>query len=175
MLRLLVISAVIVSTLAGVIHDDYAHDGASETGHHHEIEHKHATSHQSFKVHHYHPVPVYVKKEDQHLLKHPVEISGVKHKLKVLHPETQHSHGHGLTLENHSEFEDKTLHGHGGYNHEAPAASYHEGSYSEGGAGGDYSGHYGGGGGEDYSSHYSSDSGDGGHEYHDINVGHHHE
>lgn len=88
MFKLIVISAVVATTLAGVIHDDYGHGGgggggSSETDHHHEVEHKHATSHQSFKVHHFHPVPVYVKKEDQHLLKHPVEVSGVKHKLKV--------------------------------------------------------------------------------------------
>ncbi|XP_055694999.1 probable zinc transporter protein DDB_G0282067 [Lutzomyia longipalpis] len=162
MFKLLVISAVMASALAGIIHDDYGHGGGgggggSETDHHVEVDHKHATSHQSFKVHHFHAVPVYIKKEDQHLLKHPVEVSGVKHKLKVLHPETEHSHGHGLTLENHSEFEDKTLGG------------YHGGGFSHGGHEGaaSYSGgfeHYGGGG----------DDGDhGGHEYHDIHVGHH--
>lgn len=67
-------------TLAGVIHDDG--EGA-ETHHHHEVDHKHATSHQSFKFHHFHAVPVYVKKEDQQFLKHPVEVGGIKHKLKV--------------------------------------------------------------------------------------------
>lgn len=50
----------------------------SKTNHDHKVEHKHATSHQSFKIHHFHPVPVYVKKD-----KHPIEIGGVKHKLKV--------------------------------------------------------------------------------------------
>ncbi|XP_059621839.1 histidine-rich glycoprotein-like [Phlebotomus argentipes] len=159
MLKLVVISAVFACALAGVIHEDFGgHGGESETDHHHEVEHKHATSHQSFKVHHYHPVPVYVKKEDQHFLKHPVEVSGVKHKLKVLHPETEHSHNHGLTIENHSEFEDHKLHGgHGG--------DFHGFSHDESSLGGGFE-HYGGGG----------DDGDhGGHEFHDINVGHHHE
>lgn len=49
----------------------------------HEHKHKPATSHQTFKIHHFHAVPVYVKKEHQHLLKHPLEIGGVNHKLKV--------------------------------------------------------------------------------------------
>lgn len=75
--------------LAGVIqdygeHNEHLHEPqASETDHHHKVEHEHATSHQSFKIHHFHPVPVYVKKEDQHFLKHPVEVGGVDHKLKV--------------------------------------------------------------------------------------------
>lgn len=104
-----------------MIHED---GDAAETHHHHEIDHKHATSHQSFKFHHFHAVPVYVKKEDQQFLKHPVEVGGIKHKLKVfspfhafflqkllfiyhffqiLHPETEHPKSYGLTLENHGE------------------------------------------------------------------------
>lgn len=97
---------------AGVIHEHHNGGGdeeISETEHHHEVDHKHATSHQSFKFHHFHAVPVYVKKEDQEFLKHPVEISGIKHNLKIVHPETEHHHGHGLTLENHSQFEHKGL------------------------------------------------------------------
>lgn len=58
-------------------------DHGSESEHHSEVNHEHATSHQSFKMHHFHPVPVYIKKEDQHFLKHPVEISNVNHKHKV--------------------------------------------------------------------------------------------
>lgn len=76
--------------LAGIIHDHHDfeehhshHEPIEETDHHHKVEHDHATSHQSFKIHHFHPVPVYVKKEDQHLLKHPIEVGGVHHKLKV--------------------------------------------------------------------------------------------
>ncbi|EAA07811.3 histidine-rich glycoprotein [Anopheles arabiensis] len=98
---------------AGLIHHHDHDDDVSETEHHHNIEHKHATSHQSFKFHHFHAVPVYVKKEDQQFLKHPVEISGLKHNLKIVHPETEQHHGHGLTLENHSEFESKLHGGHG--------------------------------------------------------------
>lgn len=75
--------------LGGIIHDHHSfdehshHEPIEETDHHHKVDHEHATSHQSFKIHHFHPVPVYVKKEDQHLLKHPIEIGGVDHKLKV--------------------------------------------------------------------------------------------
>lgn len=68
-------------SLAGVIHDEEPME--SETDHHHKIDHEHATSHQSFKIHHFHAVPVYVKHEDAHYLKNPVEVGGVKHKLKV--------------------------------------------------------------------------------------------
>lgn len=69
---------------AGIIHDHHTHESIeAETDHHHKIDHEHATSHQSFKLHHYHAVPVYVKHEDQHLLKNPIEVGGVKHKLKV--------------------------------------------------------------------------------------------
>ncbi|XP_037934384.1 histidine-rich glycoprotein isoform X2 [Teleopsis dalmanni] len=83
-----------------------------ETEHHHEVEHKHAISHQSVKFHHFHPVPVYVKKEDQHLLKKPIEIGGTKQKLKILHPKTEHNHNYGLVLEEHSE---SHVHDHGHY------------------------------------------------------------
>lgn len=88
-------------------HDDHYH--AEDTEHHHEIEHKHATSHQSLKFHHFHPVPVYIKKDE-----HPLEIGGTKSKLKLLHPETKHSHGHGLVLEHHVD----SHHAHHGHEHE---------------------------------------------------------
>ncbi|XP_020801797.1 histidine-rich glycoprotein [Drosophila serrata] len=103
-------------------HEEYEHhDGGhehhqepehEETELHHEVDHKHATSHQSVKFHHYHAVPVYIKKEDQHLVKKPIEIGGTKQKLKILHPKTEHNHNHGLVLENHSE---SHLHEHGHY------------------------------------------------------------
>lgn len=103
-------------TLAGVIHEhsgDHASAGGdgdtSETEHHHQIEHKHAESHQSVKFIHYHAVPVYVKKEDQKYLHHPVEIGSNKHKLKLVHPETEHAKGYGLTLENHSEYKNHKI------------------------------------------------------------------
>lgn len=64
-----------------MIHDEEPLE--AETDHHHKIDHEHATSHQSFKIHHFHAVPVYVKHEDQQFLKHPVEVGGIKHKLKV--------------------------------------------------------------------------------------------
>lgn len=72
------------------------HYHGEDTEHHHEIDHKHATSHQSIKFHHFHPVSVYIKKDP-----HPIEIGGTKSKLKLVHPETKHNHGHGLVLEHH--------------------------------------------------------------------------
>lgn len=74
-------SSLFALSLGGIIHD--AEPLESETDHHHKIDHEHATSHQSFKIHHFHAVPVYVKHEDQHYLKNPIEVGGVKHKLKV--------------------------------------------------------------------------------------------
>lgn len=113
-------------TLAGVVHEHSGDHHAAgtdgdtaETEHHHHIEHKHAESHQSVKFIHYHAVPVYVKKEDQKYLHHPVEIGSNKHKLKLVHPETEHSKGHGLTLENHSEYK----------NHKVEHEPHHEHHY----------------------------------------------
>lgn len=109
-------ASLVAVTLAGVIHDHHEekiHDAEpSETEHHLEIDHKHAQSHQSFKMFHSHPVPVYVKKEDQKYLKHPVEIAHNNHKVKLIHPETEKHHGHGLTLENHSEFKSHKIEHH---------------------------------------------------------------
>ncbi|XP_047508520.1 cation channel sperm-associated protein 1-like isoform X2 [Pieris napi] len=72
-----------------------------ETGHHHQIQHEHAKSHQSIKFEHFHPVPVYVKKEHSHLLHHPLEKGQSESNLKQIHPETQQAHGYGLVLEDH--------------------------------------------------------------------------
>lgn len=122
-------------TLAGVIHEhsgDHAaaSDGdTAETEHHHHIEHKHAESHQSVKFIHYHAVPVYVKKEDQKYLHHPVEIGSNKHKLKLVHPETEHAKGYGLTLENHSEYKNHKIEHEPHYDHHGAAA--HEQSAHE--------------------------------------------
>lgn len=121
-------------TLAGVIHEypsEHQHeasaDAPSETEHHHQVNHKHAESHQSVKFIHYHAVPVYVKKEDQKYLHHPVEIGSNKHKLKLVHPETEHSKGHGLTLENHSEYQNHKVEHHGGsHDHEGAGSESHE-------------------------------------------------
>ncbi|XP_039435086.2 histidine-rich glycoprotein-like, partial [Culex pipiens pallens] len=123
---------------AGIIHHRQDDEEVAETEHHHNIEHKHATSHQSFKFHHFHAVPVYVKKEDQQFLKHPVEVSGIKHNLKIVHPETEHHHGHGLTLENHSEFDSK-LHGGHGYDLGHAGSEHIAQDYSQ-----EYEHHYGG-------------------------------
>lgn len=102
-------------TLAGVIleHSGEKDGETAETEHHHVVNHKHAESHQSVKFIHYHAVPVYVKKEDQKYLHHPVEIGSNKHKLKLVHPETeQHAKGYGLTLENHSEYKNHKIEPH---------------------------------------------------------------
>lgn len=165
--------------LGGIIHDHYeheqhhepAHEPEHDTDHEHKVEHEHATSHQSFKIHHFHAVPVYVKKEDQKYLKHPVEISGVKHQLKVngvygvkgsnlfwlirstyfqlVHPETEKHHGYGLVLENHTEEKNHKDLGH----HEQHEEYHFEPSEHH-----DFGGE---------SSHDSH------HQYHDINLHHH--
>ncbi|CAG9805120.1 unnamed protein product [Chironomus riparius] len=111
MFKFLIFAAFITVTIAGVVHD-YKHGGegeTSETEHHSHVEHKHAQSHQSVKFIHYHAVPVYVKKEDQKYIHHPVEIGSNNHKLKLVHPETEHAKGYGLTLENHSEYKNHKI------------------------------------------------------------------
>lgn len=120
--------------LAGVIHEQAeeqaSHDGeTAETEHHHHINHKHAESHQSVKFIHYHAVPVYVKKEDQKYLHKPVEIGSNKHKLKLVHPETEHSKGHGLTLENHSEYKSHKIEPHHDHHGSGSESHAHEQSY----------------------------------------------
>lgn len=90
----------------GIVQQEEADEksGAGEeasSGYHHEVEHEHAKSHQTIKFHHFHPVPVYVKKEHQHLLKHPLEKGASAHKLKQIHPKTEQQHSYGLVLENH--------------------------------------------------------------------------
>lgn len=98
----------VVSAYPGVIHDEpqleekYDHQAIiGESAHHHQVEHEHAKSHQSIKFEHFHPVPVYVKKEHSHLLHHPLEKGKSEQALKQIHPETQQNHGHGLVLEDH--------------------------------------------------------------------------
>lgn len=98
-----------VAARPGVIHDEapqveekYDHHALiGESAHQHHVEHEHAKSHQSIKFEHFHPVPVYVKKEFSHLLKHPLEKGKSEQELKQIHPETHHSHGGGLVLEDH--------------------------------------------------------------------------
>lgn len=123
-----ILSALVAVTFAGVIHEhsgEHADVGTAETEHHHHINHKHAESHQSVKFIHYHAVPVYVKKEDQKYLSHPVEIGSNKHKLKLVHPETEHAKGYGLTLENHSEYKNHKIE-HPHHDHHAHASESHE-------------------------------------------------
>lgn len=54
-----------------------------DTEHHVEIKHEHGTSHQSFKMHHFHPAQVFIKKQDLQHLKKPIEIGVTKHEFKV--------------------------------------------------------------------------------------------
>ncbi|XP_075977025.1 uncharacterized protein LOC142977170 [Anticarsia gemmatalis] len=116
----------VAAAYPGLIHEEpqleakYDHHALiGETGHHHQIEHEHAKSHQSIKFEHFHPVPVYVKKEHSHLLKHPLEKGKSESNLKLIHPETQHSHGHGLVLEDDRHNTDHLAAAleHGGYEH----------------------------------------------------------
>ncbi|XP_005175346.1 histidine-rich glycoprotein [Musca domestica] len=133
MMKFLVICSLLVATTAALkIHEyaEYKHEGehgGEDTEVHHEVEHKHATSHQSVKFHHYHAVPVYIKKEDQHLVKKPVEIGGTKQKLKILHPETKKNHNHGLVLEEHSESKFHDI----GHHEEEPEHHEHSAHYEQ--------------------------------------------
>lgn len=115
----------VVAAYPGFIHEQipqveekYDHQALiGESGHSHQIQHEHAKSHQSIKFEHFHPVPVYVKKEHSHLLKHPLEKGTSEQNLKQIHPEAQHNHGGGLVLEDHrldTEHLAASL-GHGGY------------------------------------------------------------
>lgn len=53
------------------------------------------------------------------------------HHSQIVHPETEHNHAHGLTLENHSEFDSKL---HGGYGHDlGHAGSEHVAAQEYGG------------------------------------------
>ncbi|XP_072933580.1 uncharacterized protein [Epargyreus clarus] len=122
----------VVAAYPGIIHEEapqleekYDHHAIiGESGHHHQVQHEHAKSHQSIKFEHFHPVPVYIKKEHSHLLKHPLEKGKSEQNLKQIHPETEHSHGHGLVLEDHrldtehlaQALEHASL-GHGGLEH----------------------------------------------------------
>ncbi|XP_026477079.1 keratin, type I cytoskeletal 10-like [Ctenocephalides felis] len=127
-ITILVFGTLIACCMAG-----HGEEALGETQYAHNVEHKHASSHQSFSQHHFHAVPVYVKHEDAKLLHHPIELGGIKHNLKVLHPETKPSHDHGATIENHrSEFH--------------PQASGHDFGGSLGGHGGGSLGGHGGGG-----------------------------
>ena len=57
--------------------------GQKDTKHHVEIKHEHGTSHQSFQMHHFKPARVFIKKEDLHLIKSPIEIGVTKNSFKV--------------------------------------------------------------------------------------------
>ncbi|CAH2258823.1 uncharacterized protein LOC120631573 [Pararge aegeria] len=125
----------VAAAYPGIIHQEvpqiaetFDHQGIiGESGHHHQVQHEHAKSHQSIKFEHFHPVPVYVKKEHSHLLKHPLEKGKSEQNLKQIHPETQHSHGGGLVLEDHRlDTEHLASLGHGGFEH---------GSFEQGGLG----------------------------------------
>lgn len=139
----------VVAAYPGIIHEEapqleakYDHHALiGETGHHHQIEHEHAKSHQSIKFEHFHPVPVYVKKEHSHLLKHPLEKGKSEQNLKLIHPETEHKHGGGLVLEDDRHNTDHAAalehHGfeHGGFEHLSGGFEGGHGGF-EGGHGG---------------------------------------
>ncbi|GBP96629.1 hypothetical protein EVAR_69731_1 [Eumeta japonica] len=132
----------------GIIHDEapqlsegYSHQALiGESEHHHQVQHEHAKSHQSIKFEHFHPVPVYIKKEHSHLLEHPLEKGKSEQNLKLIHPESEHKSGGGLILEDHRLNTEHlaSFPEHGGHEH---AAIAEQGSYEhlsqgfEGGAG----------------------------------------
>ncbi|CAH0755117.1 unnamed protein product [Diatraea saccharalis] len=127
----------VAAAYPGIIHDEapqleekYDHALIGESGHQHHIQHEHAKSHQSIKFEHFHPVPVYVKKEHKHLLEHPLEKGKSEQNLKLIHPETEHKHGGGLVLEDHrldTEHLAASL-GHGGLEH----GGYEHGGFEQG-------------------------------------------
>ncbi|XP_077292955.1 uncharacterized protein LOC143915983 [Arctopsyche grandis] len=131
-------------TRRGVIQQDSKSDGESlgASGFHHEVQHEHAKSHQSVKLEHFHPVPVYIKKEHSHLLKHPLSKGKSGHGIKLLHPKTEHQHGYGLVLEEHRHDLESQHHGlgdHGFSEHSDDASQiehipeHHEFQGAEGG------------------------------------------
>lgn len=77
------------STQEMVTHYGYSHKTnhldkpSMDVDHHVEVKHEHGTSHQSFQMHHFHPAKVFIKKQDLHYLKKPIEVSVTKHKFKV--------------------------------------------------------------------------------------------
>lgn len=73
----------------------------------HDGDHGKATSYQSINFQHFHAVPTYVKKEDSHLLKHPLPAGHTGAKVEVHHG-GKHDHGYAIA-DSHS-----TYHGHGG-------------------------------------------------------------
>lgn len=143
-----------VAAYPGVIHDEapqieekYDHQALiGESAHHHHVEHEHAKSHQSIKFEHFHPVPVYVKKEHSHLLKHPLEKGKSEQTLKQIHPETEHKHGGGLVLEDHR-FDTEHLAAaleHGGFEHGGgfEQEGFEQGGFEHGAGGGFEQGGY---------------------------------
>lgn len=54
-----------------------------------------ATSYQNIEFHHFHAAPTYVKKEDSHLLKHPLPAGKSQAKLEVHHGD-KHDHGYAF-------------------------------------------------------------------------------
>lgn len=75
-------------------------------GFEHEIKHHEgAHSYQNVYMEHFHSVPTYVKKEDKHLLEHPISLGQSSSKLEVHHG-GKHDHGYAIaSVEN-------DIHGH---------------------------------------------------------------
>lgn len=55
-----------------------------------------ATSYQSIHMEHYHAVPTYLKKEDKHLVDHPISLGKTSAKVEVHHGD-KHDPGYALT------------------------------------------------------------------------------
>lgn len=79
----IVLAAFAVSINCGIIHNAE------------EINHGKATSYQSFKLEHYHPVSLHSKDEEKHLLEHPVLLGQSTADLEVHHG-GKHDHGFGV-------------------------------------------------------------------------------
>ncbi|XP_044254979.1 uncharacterized protein LOC123005343 [Tribolium madens] len=57
--------------------------------------HERAHSYQNIHMEHFHPVPTYIKKEDSHLLNHPISIGTSSSKVEIHHGD-KHDHGYAF-------------------------------------------------------------------------------
>ncbi|RZC33402.1 hypothetical protein BDFB_003646 [Asbolus verrucosus] len=97
-MKLLVLLASLCLAHCGVISQDTINHGIEH--------HERATSYQNIHIEHFHPVPTYIKKEDSHLLQHPISLGTSSSKVEIHHGD-KHDHGYALaSAENH-------LHGQG--------------------------------------------------------------
>ncbi|CAH1370563.1 hypothetical protein MTP99_012125 [Tenebrio molitor] len=116
---------IILLTLACLAHGGViSHDAGID-------HHERATSYQNIHIEHFHPVPTYIRKEDKHLLEHPISLGTSSSKVEVHHGD-KHDHGYAFaSAENNAHghgFEgfDEGLASSGGGGHEAALAANYQ-------------------------------------------------